>query len=246
MSDKISLVLSGGASRGAFHLGVLQALDDANIKIDSISGASIGAIVGASYLSGNSPKDILKIFTSDEFKKAIKFKPFNGSIFSIDKESTVVEKVLNGCKNIEDLSKPLHVSVVNLKKGKVKYLNRGDLKDILLASSAFLPIFPPVKIGDDLHADGGIMDNLPVAPFKNSPYPILGVNLHPNKPPVKEGLMTNFKRAVFLCWYSGVTENIKKCDFYISPNELTDFPILKMNRFEDLFDLGFESAKKIL
>ena len=46
---KISLNLGGGAARGYAHVGVIRALVEHKIPFDMIIGASIGALVGASY-----------------------------------------------------------------------------------------------------------------------------------------------------------------------------------------------------
>ncbi len=40
--NNLALVLSGGAARGAFHLGILAYLEDENIKINTYSGCLIG------------------------------------------------------------------------------------------------------------------------------------------------------------------------------------------------------------
>ena len=55
------LVLSGGGARGFAHLGVLQALNEAGIFPDVVSGTSAGALAGVLYCDGYSPKEILKI-----------------------------------------------------------------------------------------------------------------------------------------------------------------------------------------
>ena len=47
---RIGLALSGGAARGIAHVGVLRALEEHNIAIDAIAGASAGALVGGAYL----------------------------------------------------------------------------------------------------------------------------------------------------------------------------------------------------
>lgn len=49
---KIGLALSGGGARGNAHIGVLKALEEMNIKVDYISGTSIGALIGGMYASG--------------------------------------------------------------------------------------------------------------------------------------------------------------------------------------------------
>ena len=50
---RIGLVLSGGGARGAAHIGVLRVLEELHVPVDVIVGTSMGAIVGASYASGN-------------------------------------------------------------------------------------------------------------------------------------------------------------------------------------------------
>ena len=58
---KVALVLSGGGAKGYAHLGVLKVLEKENIKIDYISGTSIGAFVGTLYSIGYSIDDIEKV-----------------------------------------------------------------------------------------------------------------------------------------------------------------------------------------
>ena len=50
--QKVGLVLSGGGAKGVAHLGVLRALEEAEIPIDYICGTSMGAIIGGLYASG--------------------------------------------------------------------------------------------------------------------------------------------------------------------------------------------------
>jgi NTE family protein len=59
---RIGLVLSGGGARGAAHIGVLRVLEELHVPVDIIVGTSMGAIVGASYASGN---------TLDEMESAL-------------------------------------------------------------------------------------------------------------------------------------------------------------------------------
>ena len=58
---KTGLVLSGGGARGFAHLGLIQALNEAGIFPDVISGTSAGALVGVLYADGYTPKEILKL-----------------------------------------------------------------------------------------------------------------------------------------------------------------------------------------
>ena len=64
----VGVVLSGGGARGVAHLGVLRALEEAQVPIDYICGTSMGAIVGGLYAAGYSVDEIEKIFFSEEFQ----------------------------------------------------------------------------------------------------------------------------------------------------------------------------------
>ncbi len=64
---KIGLSLSGGGAKGFAHIGVLKVIDSLRIKIDYISGTSMGAIVGGLYASGYKAKDIEKIVMETDF-----------------------------------------------------------------------------------------------------------------------------------------------------------------------------------
>jgi len=55
---RIGLVLSGGGARGFAHVGVLQALEQAQVPVDFIVGTSMGAIIGGLYASGMSADDL--------------------------------------------------------------------------------------------------------------------------------------------------------------------------------------------
>ena len=58
---KIGLTLSGGGAKGLAHIGILKALDSAGLKIDYITGTSMGSIIGALYATGYSGDDIEKL-----------------------------------------------------------------------------------------------------------------------------------------------------------------------------------------
>ena len=66
-NPKIGLSLAGGGAKGFAHVGVLKVIDSLGVKIDYISGTSMGAIVGGLYASGYSAKEIEKIIKETDF-----------------------------------------------------------------------------------------------------------------------------------------------------------------------------------
>jgi NTE family protein len=69
MGQGTGLVLSGGGAKGIAHIGVIEALEENNIKIDYIAGTSMGAIIGSLYAMGYSPEEMRNLVTSEEFKR---------------------------------------------------------------------------------------------------------------------------------------------------------------------------------
>ncbi len=70
-NPRIGLSLSGGGAKGFAHIGVLKVLDSLGVKVDYISGTSMGAIVGGLYASGYTGKEIEKIVMDTDFYSLI-------------------------------------------------------------------------------------------------------------------------------------------------------------------------------
>ena len=67
-TQKISLTLSGGGAKGLAHIGILKAIDSAGLKVDLVTGTSMGSIVGGLYASGYSADSIEKIARAIDWK----------------------------------------------------------------------------------------------------------------------------------------------------------------------------------
>ncbi len=72
---KVGLVLSGGGAKGLAHIGVLKAIDEAGLKVDYITGTSMGAIIGAMYAAGYSGKEIEVIAGNLNWSELLAGKP---------------------------------------------------------------------------------------------------------------------------------------------------------------------------
>ncbi len=66
-SQSVGLVLSGGGAKGIAHIGVIRALEDADIPIDYVCGTSMGAIVGGLYSAGYTTDEMLDLILSKGF-----------------------------------------------------------------------------------------------------------------------------------------------------------------------------------
>lgn len=66
-SLRIGLVLSGGGALGVAHIGILQAIEEAGLRIDYITGTSMGSLVGGLYAIGYSSDQLMEIALSNNF-----------------------------------------------------------------------------------------------------------------------------------------------------------------------------------
>jgi len=98
---KVGLVLSGGGAKGISHVGILQAIDSAGLKIDYVTGTSMGSIIGGLYAIGYSGKEIKKISDNLDWDVILSNKP-NYPDISIDEKDEYgkysVEVGLKGLK----------------------------------------------------------------------------------------------------------------------------------------------------
>ncbi len=195
-NPKIGLSLSGGGAKGFAHVGVLKVLDSLGVKVDYISGTSMGAIVGGLYASGYSGKEIEKIVKETDFYNLISKQSnrADASFFdkSVDKyllkvpvkngKVTLPTSISSGHQNLyllkelfknvsktKDFSKlpiPFMCVATNLESGNIKIFENGDIAESILASSAFPSLMDPVKVGDSIYIDGAMSINYPSEPLK--------------------------------------------------------------------------------
>ncbi len=213
-NPRIGLSLSGGGAKGFSHVGVLKVIDSLGIKIDYISGTSMGAIVGGLYASGYTGKDIEKIVMDTDFyslitdpktrqettffnKSVDKYLltiplkngkvSFPSSISTGQRNIYLLKELMKNVSNIDDFSKlpiPFLCVATNLESGEMKVFEKGDLVSSILASSAFPSLLEPVKIGDSIYVDGAMSVNYPSKPLKDKGIDIV-IGVDLNQPLTK-------------------------------------------------------------
>ena len=72
---KVGLVLSGGGAKGIAHIGILKAIDSAGLKIDYVTGTSMGSIIGGLYSVGYSGNEIEKVTKQLNWDELLSGKP---------------------------------------------------------------------------------------------------------------------------------------------------------------------------
>jgi NTE family protein len=180
---EIALALGGGGVKGIAHIGVLQSLEDAGFKIKAISGTSVGAVVGALYASGCSPKQIENTVRGADSSQMFKRTSQDGpSLMGLAGLTKILIEVLGDC-TFDDLNIPFACTAVDTRTAKEVILHEGLVIESLLSSVAVPGVFPPRQMGDALLIDGGVLDPVPVGLARTlaPSLPIVAVVL--NSPP---------------------------------------------------------------
>ncbi|OPX27034.1 MAG: patatin [Campylobacteraceae bacterium 4484_166] len=161
----ISLVLGSGGARGYAHIGAIEELQKQGYEIGSISGSSMGALVGALYACGKLEQFKKWVLTLDMFDvvKLVDFSLTSKGIIRGDKLFDIINDTIGKTK-IEDLPISYTAVATDIIKQKEIWLQKGLLLDAVRASVAIPSILTPKEIAGRYLIDGGVLNPLPVAP----------------------------------------------------------------------------------
>ncbi|NJK61483.1 MAG: patatin family protein [Synechococcaceae cyanobacterium SM2_3_1] len=159
----VGLVLGSGGARGWAHIGVIRALEEANIQISHITGASIGALVGAVYAAGELD-DLEEFIRSLDWKGVVSFFdvvfPSSG-LLDGNRVYELLSEHLHSM-NIEDADLEFCCVATDLITGQEVRLQAGPMVDAVRASISIPGIFTPFERDGRFLGDGGIINPLPV------------------------------------------------------------------------------------
>lgn len=165
MDKRIALVLGSGGARGYAHIGVIDEVVARGYEIVAISGCSMGALIGGVYAAGQLDGYRDWVCKLDYFD-ILKLVDVTWSPMGAMRANRVMSKLesLVGDTLLEDL--PIRVTTVatDLNRQREVWFQRGPLLRAIRASIAVPGIITPVKLGDQVLVDGGLMNPLPIIP----------------------------------------------------------------------------------
>lgn len=178
-SDEITegcLVLEGGAFRGLYSQGILDAFMENNINFRTVIGVSAGALGGLNYVSGQIGRSARANLKYRHYSEYIGIKAFEKSRSPLN-----LDFLLDTLNEIEPLNKDRFYSenqkfiavATNCENGKTEYFEKGVCKDIFSAikASASMPFMTPmVNVEGKLYLDGGCSCKIPYEWALNEGY----------------------------------------------------------------------------
>ena len=175
---KISLVLGSGGARGMAHVGIIKWLEENDYEIISISGCSMGALIGGFYAAGKLDLYVewLKEINTFDMLKLLDFKG-SGGLISGDKLMKRLEELV-GEHKIEDLAIKFTAVATDIEAEKEIWINSGSLLNAVRASISLPLFFTPHLHNGKLLVDGGALNPVPIAPsFHDDTDLTIAVNL---------------------------------------------------------------------
>lgn len=163
MKKNVALVLSSGGARGLAHIGAIEELERRGYCITSIAGCSMGALIGAMYAAGKLA-EVKEWMVQLDKKKILSLVDFSFSLNHLVKG----EKVMDALKeivpdvNIEDLPIPYVAVATDWNSGKEVVFKKGSLYEAVRSSISIPLFFNPVRKGEMLLVDGGLVNGLPL------------------------------------------------------------------------------------
>lgn len=175
----VSLVLGSGGARGLAHIGIVKWLVENDYRIESISGCSIGALIGGVYAAGKLGEFEKWIREIDKFEifSLLDIAWKSNGLVQGDKIINTLIKLL-GDQKIEDLPIAYTAVAADIKNEKEIWMNSGSLFDAIRASISLPLFFTPVERDGVLLIDGGVLNPVPIAPtFGDNTTLTIAVNL---------------------------------------------------------------------
>jgi NTE family protein len=165
-------VFAGGSALASIQVGMLRPLLAAGVRPDLVTGTSSGALNGAMVAAdpASAPGRLERLWTTVRRRDVLPVRAptvvraltgRSPGFASAGGVRHVLERHLP-VRRLEDTAVPLYVVAVDMETREKVVLDRGDAVDALVATTAIPGIYPPVRIGERLLADGGLAEDPPL------------------------------------------------------------------------------------
>lgn len=176
MKKNVALVLSSGGARGIAQIGVINELKKNGFEITSVSGSSIGSVIGGMYAMGKLDEFaawVCSLNRLDVFK-IMDFTISSHGLIKVEKLFRVMEKDFPDML-IEDLNIPYVALATDIANNKEIQFTSGSLYKAMRASIAIPAIITSVEESDQILVDGGVLNPLPIRQVQRTENDILVV-----------------------------------------------------------------------
>jgi len=243
---KTGYALSGGFIKGFAHLGMIQALHEAGIRPDILSGVSAGSVVSVFYADGKEPHEVVDLFETLSFKDLTSLSINRKGLLVLDDFIEFLSSNLS-VKNLEELKTPVVVTATDLDHGCSVSFRSGNIAERVAASCSLPVLFTPQNIEGTWYVDGGVLMNFPVSVIREECDKIIGLNVSPLiTDEYNQSILSIAQRAYHFMFQANAISEKRKCDLLIETNGLQDYSNHELEKVEEIFLKGYNAANDIL
>ncbi|MGE5583361.1 MAG: patatin-like phospholipase family protein [Bacillota bacterium] len=243
---KIVLALGGGGARGFAHIGVLQVLKEAGVKISGIVGTSMGALIGSTFAAGTDLYYLGQLVEYLHWEDLIDLRLPNLGLIDGTKVKIVIDLLTKG-KRFEDLSIPFWAVATDLYSGNEVVFTTGPLAPAVRASISIPGVFYPVELEGRTLVDGAVVAGVPVSVAKKMRGDItVGVNVgFDHTQHQVNNIFDVLSKVIDIMGNLLDAEQIKMADLAIIP-QLGSIGTMHFQRAKECISIGRKAAEGIL
>lgn len=178
---RIGIALGSGSARGLAHIGVLRALHRHGVEPAVVCGSSIGALVGACYVTGHM-EPFAQWVSGLSTREILRF--MNLRLWAsggVADATRLIEHLRErfGDPDIESLDRPYAAVCTDLYRGRELWLQHGPIWSAVRASIGIPGVLTPVLQDGQWLVDGGLVNPIPVSVCRALGADLtIGVNLN--------------------------------------------------------------------
>ena len=267
---KIGIALEGGGALGLAHIGVLQWFEDHHVPVDYVAGTSMGGLVGGLYATGHSPAEMRAIVEKQDwnaiidgetnyqdlsFRRKEDAEAYPNRLDFGLKKGFSLPPGLNSGQGVSllidpetlpfnDLPIPFRCVATDLTTAKAVVFDRGSIAQAMRATMSLPGIFAPVRDGENIYVDGGLLGNLPTDVVRDMGADIvIAVHLEtaPVDPAKIQSLFSVLGRTVEVVIHQNEIRGLAGADLVVTV-DLKAFNATEYNKAETIIGRGSQAA----
>lgn len=261
---KVGLALSGGAAKGLAHIGVLKALNEAQIPIDMIAGTSMGAMIGACFAKDGEITTVEEVALNTGWQQLARLLDpklsFLGKGLIRGQRIEALLHSLIGDAEFDDLRIPFAAVATDVNAGHEVVITKGSVVRAVRASISIPGIFVPVAFNGKCLVDGGLTNPVPADVLRDMGATfVIAVNVVAAPSPSKRAsdspqeneaaeipnIFNILLQSLYIMEYEIIRHRILKADIIITP-DVNHIEAFEFHKGDEAILAGYEAAKEAL
>jgi NTE family protein len=248
---KLGIALGGGGARGLAHIGVLKVLEEEDIPVSMVAGASVGALIGALYAAGVSTSEMEEMSADIGWSTLTNYSRFSMFRLVLTEQQlssknmeTYLEKHLQG-KRFDELKLPFSCVATDLQTGEKVVFREGNVAQAARASATIPGMFEPVVFRHRYLVDGGLVSNIPTDLLQlMGAGTIVAVDVTSDLSRFQpQNIVATLNQAISIQSESMSQTELTRADFVVRP-QLQDITAMDLGRSAECIDAGSLAARR--